>query len=181
MLEALQHAANAALGLHSEARELTALQMALRAVTIFVISTIYIRVGSRRFIGRSTSLDVVLGIVFGSVMSRAITGNAPFVPTLAAGLTLVALHWALSALSLRHHAFGRLVKGNPIVLVSDGEVQWDEMGACHISMHDLEEALRIHGLPPDVTAVKLATMERNGDISIVPYKEDKPPIIKPPK
>ena len=63
---------DAALGLGAEPRELSVLQTSLRAVIIFVAATIMVRVGSRRFIGRSTALDVMLGIIFGSVVSRAI-------------------------------------------------------------------------------------------------------------
>ena len=91
----------------------------------------------------------------------------------------MALHWILSAITLRSHRFGSIVKGDPKVLVEDGEVRWKTMNECHISEHDLEEALRLHGHPPDISRVKLATMERNGDISIVPQKTDRPKTHTP--
>lgn len=168
MLESLNSFLDHAIGLHRKPEDIGALQMSLRALIIFAMATTYIRVGSRRFIGRSTSLDVVLGIIFGSVISRAVTGNAPFFPTLTASLTLVALHWILSSIAARHHAFGRFVKGDPSVLIRDGQLQHDAMAVSHISEHDLQQALRVHGMPPDFSQVKLAMMERNGDISVVP-------------
>ena len=176
MFETIQSALDQALGLHLEAKDLGALHMSLRALIVFGAATAYIRIGSRRFIGRSTSFDVVLGIIFGSVVSRAVTGNAPFGPTLAAGLTLVALHWILSAIAFRSHRFGNFVKGVPRVLVRDGEIQWKTMAECHISQHDLDEALRVHGLPPDVSRVRQATMERNGDISVIPREPPRLPV-----
>lgn len=174
MLESLNSILDQAIGLHRKPEDIGALQMSLRALIIFAAATAYIRVGSRRFIGRSTSLDVVLGIIFGSVISRAVTGNAPFFPTLAASLTLVALHWVLSSIAAKHHAFGRFVKGSPCVLIRDGRLQHEAMAISHISEHDLEQALRVHGLPSDFNQVKLAMLERNGDVSVVP-KDSKPP------
>jgi uncharacterized membrane protein YcaP (DUF421 family) len=87
---------------------------------VFIIATAMIRLGNKRFMGKNTALDVMLGIVFGSVVSRAITGNAPFFPTLAAGLVLVVAHWVLSAIAFRSHRFGEMVKGRSYPLVVDG-------------------------------------------------------------
>jgi uncharacterized membrane protein YcaP (DUF421 family) len=45
--------------------------------------------------GKAPAFDMMLGIMVGSIVSRAITGNAPLVPTLAATATLIALHSVL--------------------------------------------------------------------------------------
>jgi hypothetical protein len=42
--------------------------------------------------GEAPAFDMMLGIMVGSIVSRAITGNAPLVPALAATATLIALH-----------------------------------------------------------------------------------------
>ncbi len=126
-----------------------------------------LRVGDKRFMGRSTAFDVFLGIVFGSVVSRAITGNAPFFPALAAALALVLLHWLFAAVAFRSHAFGRLVKGRRLLLVRDGEVLWEAMRKAHITTRDLEEALRNNGVGAEVSGVKAAYLERDGNISVI--------------
>jgi len=178
--ERLSTVMDAALGLGAEPRELSVLQTSLRAVIVFVAATIMVRVGSRRFIGRSTALDVMLGIIFGSVVSRAISGTAPFFPTLGAALTLVLVHWLLSAIAFRSHQFGNLVKGRPILLVNQGQICWPAMARGHISEHDLQEALRSHGLAPDIAQVETAHLERNGDISIVTRHTIRAESRKPP-
>src|SRR4051812_22382324 len=101
-----------ALGLGLEAKDLGAGQMSLRAFVVFIIAIAIIRVGDKRFMGRSSALDVMLGIVFGSVVSRAINGNAPFFATLTASFVLVAMHWVVAAIAFRSHRFGRVVKGD---------------------------------------------------------------------
>ena len=45
--------------------------------------------------GEATAFDMMLGIMLGSIVSRAITSNAPLVPGLAATATLIALHSVL--------------------------------------------------------------------------------------
>jgi uncharacterized membrane protein YcaP (DUF421 family) len=121
--------------------------------------------------GKSTALDVMLGIVFGSVVSRAITGNAAFFPALAAALVLVLLHWVLSAVAFHWHRFGTFVKGEQSLLVQDGKVQHENLRRTHITEHDLEEAMRANGKEPDLRKIQAAYLERNGDISIIQKKD----------
>ena len=171
-MEAIWSGIEWALGLSLDNKDLNAWQMSLRALIVFTVAIALVRFGDKRFMGNNTALDVMLGIVFGSVVSRAITGNAPFFPTLAAGLVLVLAHWVLSAIAFRSHRFGTMVKGRERTLVKDGVIQWDEMKKAHISEHDLREALRIHGESGDTSKLKSAHLERNGDISIIPRQND---------
>lgn len=161
---------NRLLGLNLDSKDLGVTHMSLRALIVFIAAITMIRIGDKRFMGRNTALDVMLGIVFGSVVSRAITGNAPFFPTLAASLVLVLLHWFMSFIAFRSDKFGDVVKGNERLLVRDGEIQWENMKKSHITENDLHEALRNNGHPPDVSRAQSAHLERNGDISIIMRK-----------
>ena len=156
-----------ALGLELQNQDLTIWQMSLRAFVIFIAAIAMIRFADKRFMGKHTSLDVLLGIVFGSVLSRAITGNAPFFPTLAAALTLVLSHWIMSAWAFRSKRFSRFLKGRDHALIKDGEIQWPAMKKGHISEDDLREAMRIRGKEPQLREVESAHLERDGEISIV--------------
>lgn len=168
MFEELSRFFDVALGLGLENDKIGVLQMSLRALVVFVAAIVMLKIGDKRFMGRSTALDVALGIIYGSVVSRAITGNAPFGPTLAAALVLVVLHWVLSAIAFRSHAFGNLVKGRNQLLVRDGEPMQKEMRRTHVTEHDLNEALRKQGEPADLGRVREAHLERDGNISVVP-------------
>jgi len=68
--------------------------------------------------------------------------------------------------AFRWHAFGNLVKGRPAVLLENGEIRWEAMRASHFTERDLQETLRLHGVD-DPKAVKTATMERNGNVSVI--------------
>jgi len=172
-----------ALGLSLEARDLGAGHMSLRAFVVFIAAILIIRFGDERFMGKSTALDVMLGIVFGSVVSRAITGNAPFFPTLVASIVLVAMHWSISAVAFRNRRFGGIVKGITHLLVNEGQIDWDQMRKTHISENDLKEALRQHGHIDDLSAIRFAYLERNGGISVIfrePEKKSERPSNRPP-
>lgn len=148
-------------------------QMALRAVVIYVTAILLVRLGQKRFMGKNTAFDVILGIILGSVLSRGITGNAPFVPTVAAGAMLVALHWLFSVASFYWRPFGRVVKGEERVLVKDGEIQWRNMQRSHIGRHDLEMAIRNTGKAARLEDVAEAHFERSGEISVIPRTREK--------
>lgn len=150
-----------------DSNEMTWWQMALRAVIIFVYGLVLVRLGGQRAFGRITAFDIVLGVMLGSLLSRAITGNSPFWPSLAGSAALVGIHALIAWLSSRWHAFGHVVKGREQRLVEDGRPIEDAMRRASVTEHDLEEALRLRGGVDDLAKVKGAWLERNGDISVV--------------
>jgi uncharacterized membrane protein YcaP (DUF421 family) len=170
-MEEVRQIINAALGLGLETKDINVWQMSLRAVVVFMLAIAMLRIGDKRFMGKSTAFDVMLGIVFGSMVSRAITGNAPFMPTLVASLVLILLHWTLAAIAFRSSGVGALVKGHDQLLVRDGQLQEDTLRKTHITEHDLQEALRSNGEAPDLSRIEAAHLERNGDISIISKKD----------
>lgn len=94
MLEDVWQGINWMLGLDEE--NLNVWQMAVRAVVVYVAAVAMVRLGDKRFMGKNTAFDVILGIILGSVVSRAITGSAPFSPSIGAGFVLVGVHYLKS-------------------------------------------------------------------------------------
>jgi uncharacterized membrane protein YcaP (DUF421 family) len=174
-VESLKAVVDAALGLELEAKDLGAVHMVLRAVVVFAVMVVFVRLAKKRFMSHATAFDVILGIMLGAVVSRAITGNAPFWPALAAGAALIAMHWVFSFGASRWHGFGNLVKGRPRVLVRDGKPDRDAMRRAHITEHDLDEDLRAEGLDGAET-VKEARLERSGKVSVV--KRGEPKVVE---
>src|SRR5688572_2046047 len=102
--------------------DVSALQMALRTVLIYAATLAIVRVGSKRFLSQATAFDAIVAIMLGSIMSRAINGSAPLLPTIAAGIILVGLHWLIAAIAYSSDWFGFLVKGEPVLLIKDGRL-----------------------------------------------------------
>ena len=164
------------LGLGRDAGDVGAIQMALRTVFVYAFTLAVVRLGSKRFLSKATAFDVIVGIMLGSVMSRAITESASFIPTLMVGVTLIAAHWLMAALAFRFDWFGSLVKGNSILLIEDGEIQRDGMRQAGLSEHDLKQALRMQNNHTDPAKIRRAYLERSGKISVIPF-EGEPRVL----
>ena len=165
-MDELWQSIEAALGIGRSTDDLSTPVVMLRALVVYTAALLIVRLGYARFMSKSTAFDLILAIMLGSVLSRAITGQSPLLPTVGAAVVLIVMHAALSFAAFHVRGLGRVVKGLPLTLVRDGEVDWPAMRKAGITRHDLEEALRMRG-QMDVDDVRLAVLERNGDISVI--------------
>ena len=150
-------------------------EMGLRAIVVFFVSLTYVRIANKRIFGTHSAFDIVLSIMYGSVMSRALTGNSPFYPTLVAGLVLVLLHRLLAVLAYHFGqslGLSRFIKGGVATLVKDGEIKREVMRKHNVTEKEILEALRTQGGPVEIAKIKLASLERSGNISVVMQQEE---------
>jgi uncharacterized membrane protein YcaP (DUF421 family) len=173
MFDTLWQGVDSVLGLN--AKNLSFLQSVMRTLVVYIAGLIMVRVGEKRFLGKNTAFDVLLGIILGSVVSRAITSSSGFFTILLAGFILVLLHWLFAVITFRSDELGDLLKGNARTLIIDGEIDWEAMRRSHISKDDLLGALRSNGKLHDPSDVKEARLERDGNISVI--KRDSSPRI----
>jgi uncharacterized membrane protein YcaP (DUF421 family) len=167
------------LGIGVHPLDLSAAQVALRAGLMYVFGLVVVRLADKRVLGKNTAFDVVVGVILGSVLSRAINGTAPLLPTTVGVVVLLAFHWLLAFGSSRSHALSVLLKGNARPLVRDGRVLWEAMRRNHISEGDLAEMLRLRGRLASPEDVGEARLERNGEISAIPRRRE-PTVIELP-
>jgi uncharacterized membrane protein YcaP (DUF421 family) len=131
-----------------------------------------LRLGDRRALAQKTAFDTVLIILLASVLSRAINGSAAFFATLGGSFFLVLLHRLLAQCCCHSHTLGRWVKGEPHVLVRDGNYERPAMRRKSVTVHDIDEDMRLSAQIEDVTDVKTARLERSGDLSFVPKTKE---------
>ena len=162
----------------SPEKPLSLAQMAARAGVVYMMGLLLVRIGKSRFHGRPSAIDMVLGFVLGSLLSRAITGSASVSGTFVAAAVLVSVHWVATAAACRSHRIGDLVKGHSKLVVQDGRFLHAAMLSSHISEHDIYEAMHLAANIDDLSLVKAAYKERSGQISIVTYPN--PPSDKAP-
>jgi uncharacterized membrane protein YcaP (DUF421 family) len=155
------------LGLSVEPKDLTFVQISVRGIIVFLATLIMVRLGHKRSLAHRTPFDAVLLVILAAVLSRAINGSAPFFATIGGGVVLVLLHRLFAHLAYHSHAFGILVKGKPDVIVRDGQCDFDMMRRNHVSVHDLQEDMHLNGHIDDLSKVRLARVERSGDISFI--------------
>src|SRR5215212_3593674 len=80
-------------------------QVAARAVVIYLIGIVIVRLGKSRLISRVTAIDVLLGFILGSLLSRGITGHASISGTALSSADIVFVHWLLTLGACRSHSF----------------------------------------------------------------------------
>jgi uncharacterized membrane protein YcaP (DUF421 family) len=166
-MNALWNSFETLLGLSVEPKDLTFVQISLRGIIVFLATLAMVRLGHKRSLSHKTPFDAVLLVILASVLSRAINGSAAFFATIGGGVVLVLLHRAFAHLAYYSHGFGILVKGRPDVIVRDGQCDFPTMRRNHVSIHDLEEDMRLNGHIDDLSKVRLARVERSGDISFI--------------
>jgi uncharacterized membrane protein YcaP (DUF421 family) len=166
-MNALQNFFLVLLGPDGKATELTVLNIALRGLVIFMVGLALVRIGDRRSLAQKTAFDAIFIVLMGSMLSRAINGTAPFFTTIAGAITLMIVHRIFAFGAHKSHAFGKLIKGRPITLVRNGEIDWEKMKQNLVSKHDLDEDLHLAARIEDVSSIKLARLERSGDISFI--------------
>lgn len=144
----------------------TPAQLCARAVILFAFGVLCVRIAGRRTFSQIAPLDIVVALIIGSNLSRAMTGKAPFFGGLAATLTVVVLHRLLAMASLRWTSLSHWIKGAPAVLVRDGVVDSGALRRHGISEADLAEGLRMEQVAHP-SQVRLATLENGGKISVI--------------
>jgi uncharacterized membrane protein YcaP (DUF421 family) len=147
----------------------TMAQECARAVVVFFYGLLLLRLSGRRTFGNFSALDVIVSVIVGSALARAMTGSAPLTGTLAASAVLVALHVLLATLIARSSSAARIVEGRAVKLAESGHLDDEARRAAMISKADLSGAMRQHGLQGlrDIDKVSAVVLEPSGKISIL--------------
>jgi uncharacterized membrane protein YcaP (DUF421 family) len=155
------------LGLGFEAKDLTFIQISLRAIIVFLATLIMVRLGHKRSLARKSAFDAILLVILASFLARAINGTSPLFATIGAGFVIVLLNRLLALIAFYSHWFGILIKGRPEIIVENGNLILPVMHRNHISKHDLQEDLRLDAQLDDLFHIRVARVERSGDISFI--------------
>lgn len=160
------------LELGAPVEEVGAVAMALRTAVVYLASLVLVRLASRRLLAKASAFDVIVAIMLGSILSRAINGSAPLLPTVAAGAVLLAMQWLLAFVARHTDWLGPMVKGGPVLLIEDGQVRREGLREAGLTDEDLTQALRLEIRHEDPSRVRRAYMERNGKISVIAFPSE---------
>jgi uncharacterized membrane protein YcaP (DUF421 family) len=86
---------------------------------------------------------------------------------------LLVLNYFIADVSGINRRFRKFIQGEPSLIVHDGEVIQAHMAKEHVSMDELERAMREHGIA-DYHQVALAVLEVDGSISFLRYDDLNP-------
>jgi len=172
MLESWWQSFQTLLGLGEDIADVGVEEMVLRTIVIYVAAVMLVRLASRRLLAKPSAFDLIVAIMLGSVLSRAINSSAALLPTLAASGVLLAMHWLLAFVAVRTHWLGPTLKGKPVLLIKDGQLCEKGLRQVGLTHEDLIEALRLGIRQDDPAKVRRAYMERNGKISVIAFPSE---------
>ncbi|MDQ0637822.1 uncharacterized membrane protein YcaP (DUF421 family) [Pedobacter sp. W3I1] len=147
--------------------DLTAMQMAVRGVLVFIVAYLLIRISGRRSFGMKSPVDNIIVILLGAILSRAAVGASPFIPVVVTCLVIVVIHRILSWLISIHPTFGKLAEGEKILLYENGNFREVKLKRALISKAEIMQQIRTILHSENLEKVDKIFMERDGKISII--------------
>jgi uncharacterized membrane protein YcaP (DUF421 family) len=153
-----------------EGTDLNCLQMTDRTIVIFFIALLMLRIAGIRTFGKKTAFDNVIIIMLGAVLSRAIAGASPFIPTICSAFAMVLIHRLLAIMGYFHEGIGKIIKGDRVLLYTNGQQQESNMKSVQISHKDIMEEVRLQANQEDLQGIREIFIERTGEISILKEK-----------
>ncbi|HET9837995.1 MAG TPA: YetF domain-containing protein [Candidatus Angelobacter sp.] len=158
----------------------TVLEIALRTSAVYVLVLLGIRLTGKREVGQMTPFDLTLLLLLSNSVQNAMTGpDNSLAGGVTAALVLLTLNFLLAEVSGLNRRFRRFIQGSPTLLIHNGQCITPHMAKEHISMDELERALREHGVSC-VGEAALAVLEVDGSISVLKY-DDVPGHARPQK
>jgi uncharacterized membrane protein YcaP (DUF421 family) len=153
--------------LWGEGEHLASLPMSVRAIVMFFIALLLLRLGGIRIFGQKSALDNVIVIMLGAVMARGIVGASPFFSTVIASTLMILINRLMAWACQNNDGINNFIKGKPIVLYEDGQIQWENMNSVNLSKSDLLESLRLETNKSSFENIEKAYLETNGRISFI--------------
>lgn len=142
---------------------------AARAVGVYVLMLVVIRLLGKRTIGNFTAFDLLVALMLGEIVDEAIYGDVDFIQAVTAILVIAAAKYATAWITYLSHPLANILEGKPRPIVEHGEMDRKALRAELLSELDAMAMLRLRGVD-DVREVKTATLEVDGLLSVI--KED---------
>ena len=132
----------------------------------------------KRQVGELEPSELVLSLIIADLASVPMQDyGIPLLTGVVPILTLLSLTMILSVLTMKSVRFRALLCGRPSIVIQNGSLDQREMARNRLTLDELLEELRGKGYT-DLSAVKYAILETNGQLSVLPYANQKPPAAR---
>ncbi|MGI5922005.1 MAG: DUF421 domain-containing protein [Syntrophomonadaceae bacterium] len=150
------------------------LGFALRAVGMYFLALLMIRLLGKRALGELGPFDfVVMTGVGHTVVSIALDKSIPFYEGIVILGTLALLEYLVGYVSLKNQRLSNIITGKPIVLIDEGKILKNNLAREKFNVDDLMQELRKKGIR-DLSEVHKGILEPCGGFSVILRKEDEP-------
>jgi uncharacterized membrane protein YcaP (DUF421 family) len=145
-----------------------------RSAIMVVVLLLGFRFFGKREMAQMTVYDLAMLMALANAVQNAMTGGrGELVNGLVTSSAVLLTAWAITKVIARRPALERAVIGSPTVLIHDGTVLKERLRRERVGEEELDSAVRAHGLE-DPSQVRLAVLEVDGSISVVPFSSPAP-------
>jgi len=149
--------------------------IAARSAIVYLALFLGLRLAGKRELGQMTVFDLVVILLIANAVQNSMVGSDFSVQGgILAAVVLLVLNRVVALLRLQGGRWGRLIEGTPTVLVEDGELIQPHLRKEGMERQELEMVVREHGIE-SLEKVKLAVLETDGSVSIVPMTS---PVVR---
>lgn len=150
----------------------------VRTLVLYLIIVIGIRMLGKHQVSELEPAEFVLALIIADVASVPMQDyGIPLLMGVIPIITLLCLSMILSVLTLKSLKIRALLAGVPSILIQNGKVDQKELRRTRMTLDEVLEELRLQGYT-DLAAVRYAVLETNGQLSILPYAQKKPPTAE---
>ena len=160
--------------------DVSALEIIARTVIVYLALLFALRVAGKREMGQMTAFDlVVLLLISEAVQGSMVGGDMSVTGGLLAAGVLIGGNYGLAQARDRIPFLRATLESSPTVVVSNGRFMRRNMSGENVDEDEVMLAIRAHGIE-DVKGVRLAVLEQDGSISVIPG-EGKPATRRKPR
>lgn len=139
----------------------------LSSVAVYLFIVIAIRFFGKTEIAQLSVMDLVFIMLLSNAVQNAMVGSDTSLPGgLVAAAALFITDFLFKECLYRFPWFGKLMQGEPLMLIYKGHVNDANMKKARLTTDELLEAIREHGAEK-VSDVDLAVLEVDGNISVL--------------
>lgn len=143
------------------------LTIALKSLAVYAFIILAIRLFGKTELAQLSVIDLVFILLISNSVQNAMVGtNTSLAGGLAAAATLFLANFTLKFLLYRSGKLSKLVQGEAVMLVYEGQIKHENLARVRLSVAELEAAAREHGVV-SLDKVNLAVLEVDGNISIL--------------
>ena len=140
------------------------------SAALYILIMVCLRVLGKKGLGEISIPDLVLIILIGEAIGSMIPQENAFLSAIVCIVTLGVINFAIDRAVYRYKKIRDFVEGEPVLVVKDGIALRTNMKKEKMTMENLEEAIRSNGLI-SIREVKIAVLETDGEISIIPKEK----------
>lgn len=146
----------------------------IRAVILYGVLIFSVRLMGKRQIGELQPSELAITILISNIATLPVEDlSIPLLTGLLPVLTLVCLDVVMSWVSIKSKKMRGIISGEPVIIISNGEIDQQKLYNLRFSTDDLMEAVRSQGVF-NLDEIQFAVVETTGKVNVYPKFKNRP-------